>query len=107
MNCSGTEGLIGIPGSIGGGIYMNASSYDSELTDYVKEVRFYDDKNNLLIEKKENLDFSWRKSKFHQFQKSLIIDAIFQIPKNNLNNKDHIKKKYHLLKIQIHFSRKG
>ena len=32
------EGLQGIPGNIGGGIFMNSSCYGYELTKYVKEI---------------------------------------------------------------------
>ena len=43
---TGTEGLVGIPGSIGGGVCMNASSYGNELCTYIESVS--DDNNGNL-----------------------------------------------------------
>ena len=92
LSCKGVEGLVGIPGSIGGGIFMNASSYESAVTDFLKEVRFYD--NNILVTKsKKDLDFSWRKSVFHDLKSCLIVDAIFEIPLSNRIDKKIIEKK--------------
>ena len=42
---------IGIPGSLGGAVLMNAGAYGGEMSDVIKEVTFLD----------ENLDFQNRK----------------------------------------------
>ncbi|MBQ7847807.1 MAG: UDP-N-acetylmuramate dehydrogenase, partial [Clostridia bacterium] len=39
---SGLEFGYGIPGSLGGGVYMNAGAYDGELSYVVKKSRYYD-----------------------------------------------------------------
>ena len=39
---SGMEALSGIPGTVGGAIYMNAGAYGSEIADLVVAVRAYD-----------------------------------------------------------------
>ena len=39
---SGVQGLVGIPGSVGGGVFMNASSYGSCISDFLTSVIFMD-----------------------------------------------------------------
>ena len=58
----GSEGLVGIPGSLGGGIYMNASSYGNEVTKYITNVTVIDEKSNISLLKKNELKLGWRKS---------------------------------------------
>jgi len=40
-NLGGMEGLIGVPGSIGGALRMNAGAYGTEIGKYVREVEVY------------------------------------------------------------------
>ena len=77
---SGTEGLFGIPGTIGGGIYMNASSFNCCITDFIRKVKFIDKTNKIFIQNKNKLNFSWRHSNF-QRDKGLILGAYFFFPK--------------------------
>jgi UDP-N-acetylmuramate dehydrogenase len=93
LSCSGAEGLVGIPGTVGGGIFMNASSYESEVTNYLVEVKYFDENYNLVTKKKQELNLSWRKSIFQSFKKCLIVEAIFEIPKKNKINSEIIEKK--------------
>jgi len=78
---TGTEGLVGIPGSIGGGVCMNASSYGSEVCTYLKSVRVIDNYGNLQDLNKEELSLKWRGSIFKE-NKFLIVYVRFLIPKN-------------------------
>jgi len=41
QNLGGMEGLIGVPGSVGGALRMNAGAYGTEIGRYVKEVEVY------------------------------------------------------------------
>ncbi|MFT4451873.1 UDP-N-acetylmuramate dehydrogenase [Parvimonas sp. G1425] len=60
---TGFEFASGIPGTIGGAIYMNAGAYGGEMKDIVKSVEVLDLDNFELKElKNEDLDFSYRKS---------------------------------------------
>lgn len=61
---TGTEGLVGIPGSIGGGVCMNASSYGNELCTYLESVRVIDNNGNLQDLNKAELFLKWRGSIF-------------------------------------------
>ena len=60
---TGFEFASGIPGTIGGAIYMNAGAYGGEMKDIVESVEVLDLDNFELKElKNEDLDFSYRKS---------------------------------------------
>jgi len=41
QNLGGMEGLIGVPGSVGGALRMNAGAYGTEIGRYVREVEVY------------------------------------------------------------------
>lgn len=60
---TGFEFASGIPGTIGGAIYMNAGAYGGEMKDIVESVEVLDLDNFELKElKNEELEFSYRKS---------------------------------------------
>lgn len=60
---TGFEFASGIPGTIGGAIYMNAGAYGREMKDIVESVEVLDLDNFELKElKNEELEFSYRKS---------------------------------------------
>jgi UDP-N-acetylmuramate dehydrogenase len=40
-NLGGMEGLIGVPGSVGGALRMNAGAYGTQMGSYVREVNLY------------------------------------------------------------------
>jgi UDP-N-acetylmuramate dehydrogenase len=40
-NLGGMEGLIGVPGTVGGALRMNAGAYGIEIGSYVREVKLY------------------------------------------------------------------
>lgn len=41
QNLGGVEGLIGVPGSVGGALRMNAGAYGIEISQFVKRVELY------------------------------------------------------------------
>lgn len=58
----GLEFLIGIPGTIGGGIAMNAGAYGSEFKDIVIAVEAVDINGKLKVIPMEKFGFSYRKN---------------------------------------------
>ena len=60
----GMEFAYGIPGSIGGAVYMNAGAYGGEMSYYVYKTEYVDEKGQICILKKEDHDFSPRHSFF-------------------------------------------
>lgn len=61
---SGFEFASGIPGSIGGGLYMNAGAYGGEMKDVVVSAEAMDINGNLITVECEDMDLSYRHSAF-------------------------------------------
>ena len=61
---SGIEFMHGIPGSIGGAVFMNAGAYGSEICDYVDEVTFMDEDYNMVTKPSKDIDFGYRHTEF-------------------------------------------
>ena len=61
-NIKNLEFLVGIPGTIGGGVAMNAGSYGTEFKDIIHSVRVIDKLGNILDIKADDIVFSYRKN---------------------------------------------
>lgn len=61
---SGLEWACGIPGTIGGAVYMNAGAYKCSMSDILKSVKILDENLEIKELKKEDLQFEYRKSIF-------------------------------------------
>lgn len=59
---SGMEFAAGIPGSIGGGIVMNAGAYGGEMKQIVKMVRVMDKEGEILTLDNDTMEFGYRTS---------------------------------------------
>lgn len=59
---TGLERLAGVPGTIGGNIFMNAGTYLGEVGELVEEVRFCDRAGRERVLKREGLKFQYRTS---------------------------------------------
>jgi UDP-N-acetylmuramate dehydrogenase len=84
---SGLEFAAGIPGNIGGAIFMNAGAYKSDMSNLVETVTFLDENLELKTLPKEELDFSYRKSLF-QKNNYIIISTVLKLTPGD---KDEIK----------------
>ena len=62
LGLSGMEFAVGIPGSIGGAVYMNAGAYDGEMSKVVKSVRVMDASGEVSELSAGELDFGYRHS---------------------------------------------
>ena len=63
-NLEGFEFACGIPGTIGGGIRMNAGAYGSEISNIVSEITYLDKNCNICTISKDDAKFSYRHSIF-------------------------------------------
>jgi UDP-N-acetylmuramate dehydrogenase len=63
LGLSGLEFAHGIPGSVGGGVYMNAGAYGGEICQVCAEVEVMDSCGNIRVLKGEEMDFSYRHSR--------------------------------------------
>jgi len=98
-NLSGLEFALGIPGSVGGAIYMNASSYNQSVSDALEKVVFLNNKNEIQIFKKSECKFGYRSSVF-QKNKGIILCAKFGLKKDNYARKNQIELFQKKLKTQ-------
>ena len=81
---SGAEFLYGIPGSLGGGVYMNAGAYGSQLSDVLKSVRYLDTMSGRVIESRvDELGFSYRYSAFMEHREYVILSAAIELSFGN------------------------
>lgn len=58
----GFEFAGGIPGTVGGGVFMNAGAYGGEMKDVVRSVCAADKEGNLINLEAKDLELSYRKS---------------------------------------------
>ena len=61
-NLSGLEFAHGIPGTVGGGVYMNAGAYGGEICQVCTRVQIMDCQGNLRWLSNEEMEFSYRHS---------------------------------------------
>lgn len=73
---SGLEFAAGIPGSVGGAIFMNAGAGTQSTFDVLETVRYLNSEGVIEEFSKENLEFSYRFSSF-QKKKGVILSASF------------------------------
>ena len=59
---TGLEFASGIPGSVGGAVYMNAGAYDGQMKDVVTSVTVLDEAGNIRILGRNELDMGYRTS---------------------------------------------
>lgn len=81
QNWAGLEFGIGIPGTVGGAVYMNAGAQGGETFDTLQKVHFLTEDGKELCFQKEELSFGYRFSSFHE-KKGLILSAEFQLRKD-------------------------
>lgn len=60
----GTEFSSGIPGTVGGAVYMNAGAYEHEMKEIIKSVRYMDMTGKIFESDCEECSFGYRTSKF-------------------------------------------
>ena len=69
--------IYGMPGSVGGSVYMNARCYGSEIADILKEVTLIDRDGVRKDVHPDKTGFSYKRSPFQQ-SASAILEATFQ-----------------------------
>jgi UDP-N-acetylmuramate dehydrogenase len=64
-NLGGMEGLIGVPGTVGGALRMNAGAYGTQIGSYVREVTVYRaSQRTIEILKGDQISFEYRHTSF-------------------------------------------
>ncbi len=81
---AGLEFASGIPGTVGGGVLMNAGAYGSEMKDVVESVvTYYLPEQKLYETPLENCGFGYRKSAFQTMTGCAIVSAVFRLEKGD------------------------
>lgn len=81
---SGLEFAEGIPGTIGGAIYMNAGAYDSQIEDIIISCEVLEANGELRTYQREEMQMGKRKSIFQETH-GVIISGKFLLTKSNKN----------------------
>ena len=83
---AGIHKLAGIPGTLGGAIYMNAGAYGQEIGTCCTKVTVLDSDGNIREISNADCAFGYRQSIF-QKDKAIILSATFQLPAANAEGK--------------------
>lgn len=79
---SGLEFASGIPGTVGGAVFMNAGANGRETAESLISVDFLSENGELQLLRKEELTFAYRSSSF-QKMRGAIVGASFQLVPSN------------------------
>lgn len=79
---TGFEFACGIPGSVGGAVFMNAGAYDGEIKNVIKEAEVLDRDGNIKVLSKEELELGYRTSKVMK-DNLVVISATFELTKGD------------------------
>lgn len=79
---AGIEFACGIPGSVGGALFMNAGAYGGEIKDVLESAIVVSQSGELFNLKAEELDFSYRMSNL-QKNGHIVLEATFVLTKGN------------------------
>lgn len=95
---TGLEFACGIPGTVGGAIYMNAGAYGGEMKDVVECVTYLDESLRLITLHRDRLKFAYRQSHFTQTQ-GIIVEVVYQLSEGEPHNieqkmRDLMRKRY-------------
>ena len=80
LGLSGLEFAHGIPGTIGGGVYMNAGAYGGEIKDVAECVEIMDFAGNIQVLTNEEMGFSYRHSALEEMD-AIVLSATFRLEK--------------------------
>lgn len=79
---TGLEFACGIPGSIGGAVYMNAGAYDGEVSEVIESVTVLTLDGEIKTLDNHELEFSYRHSRIQEIQ-DIVLEVIFQLKKGH------------------------
>ena len=77
---AGFEGMVGIPATIGGAVFMNAGSYQNVISQTFVEVKYVSRSGELKIASAHDMGFAYRTSAFKRRElEGVIVSAKFQL----------------------------
>ena len=85
LGLSGLEFASGIPGTVGGAIFMNAGAYKSDMGYIVKSIRVLTPDLNIITMENKELDFHYRTSFLMKNSGYICLDATIKLEKKDKN----------------------
>ena len=82
LGLSGLEFAHGIPGTVGGGVYMNAGAYGREICQVCTQVEVMDRSGNIRVLSGEDMQFSYRHSILEETG-DIVVSADFALTKGD------------------------
>ena len=82
LGLSGMEFAHGIPGTVGGGVFMNAGAYGGEIGNICESVDVMDMNGNISSVSASDMDFSYRHSILEE-KGGIVISAVFRLESGN------------------------
>lgn len=82
MGLTGMEFAHGIPGTVGGGVYMNAGAYGGEICQICESVEVMDLDSNLSRLSNAEMAFSYRHSALEN-RTGIVVSAVFALKRGN------------------------
>lgn len=80
---SGLEFASGIPGSVGGAVYMNAGAHGSDISNVLKKAHILFADGTLEWLSNEEMEFSYRSSILQKKRPGICLEAVFQLKKGD------------------------
>lgn len=80
---AGLEFATGIPGTVGGAIYMNAGAYKSDMGYITKSIEVLTPKLEIITMTNKELDFHYRSSFLQKHKDYICLEATFQLREND------------------------
>ncbi|MBR1528244.1 MAG: UDP-N-acetylmuramate dehydrogenase [Oscillospiraceae bacterium] len=80
---SGMEALSGIPGTVGGALFMNAGAYQQEMKDIAVSCTYLDTDGAEHTLSREELDLSYRHSFFTEHPGCIVTSVTIKLQKDN------------------------
>lgn len=76
---SGFEFAGGIPGSVGGAVYMNAGAHGSDVSKILEEARVLFPDGTVKWMKNEEMEYSYRTSILQKKRPGIVLEAVFNL----------------------------
>lgn len=75
---TGMEFAAGIPGSVGGAVFMNAGAYEGDVSQVVSEVEVLTPEGKMRTYTNEEMNFAYRHSRI-QDEEDIVLKAVFRL----------------------------
>ncbi|MFL6556614.1 MAG: UDP-N-acetylmuramate dehydrogenase [Bacillus sp. (in: firmicutes)] len=80
---SGLEFASGIPGSVGGAVYMNAGAHGSDISKILTKAHILFDDGKMEWLSNQEMEFSYRTSVLQKTRPGIVVEAVFDLVKGD------------------------